>query len=122
WVTDNKPLFVLIKQWIDALPDAPITVHSEGLWSCHAISRAVKLRFALEDWFPVEGYFLSSQHSWLRCGTLIMDTYPVAASGGPLVIDQDFWRRLYQVDDRYVKESDKQLWWGQAQLLAGYPA
>ena len=87
-----------IREWLDHLPD-PEEKDERGrpeLWSCHGIARAVHARFSLgKQWAVCDGFFArhGNQHSWLarrrtkKEPTLVLDVYPVASIGGPLMVD-----------------------------------
>jgi len=82
------------------MPEVDLGKDDEGkkvIVSCHMITRA------LARFFPVryrDGYFGEfNQHSWLITKNgLIIDPYPVAVVGGPMLIDTRYmtpWRSLY---------------------------
>lgn len=87
-----------MKLWLDDLPNPPVDIREDQLWSCHAVSRAIKYKWCLQGWTVVDGHFHMSQHSWLEHTDAILDTYPVASLGGPVLVDLSFWRRLYKPD------------------------
>lgn len=99
------PLSVIasVREWVDGLPDKPFMTDEHALWSCHGICRAVIERFQFENWHVVDGYFMrvGQEHSWLRRndGKFILDVYPVAAFGGPLLVDAlshgSPWQKAY---------------------------
>lgn len=87
-----------IRQWLQSLPDAPFSVHEDGLWSCHAVARAVYQKWALGEkgWRVEDGHFRRHyQHSWIESEALVMDVYPVGSLVGPLVLDRGVWGALY---------------------------
>lgn len=96
-----------MKLWLDGLPDPPLDIREDGLWSCHVVSRAIKYKWCLQGWMVVDGHFLSSQHSWLEFTDVILDTYPVASLGGPLLVDKSFWGRLYRAEP--LRFGDKEI-------------
>jgi hypothetical protein len=85
-----------MKLWLDDLPDPSPDIREDRLWSCHVISRAIKYKWRLQGWTVVDGTFHTSQHSWLEYTDVILDTYPVASLGGPLLVDKSFWRSFYR--------------------------
>jgi hypothetical protein len=97
-----------MKLWLDDLPDPPLNLREDGLWSCHAISRAIKYKWSLQGWMVVDGWFHTSQHSWLEYTDVALDTYPVASLGGPLLVDLSFWRKLYRPDSMRFSAKDLQ--------------
>lgn len=79
-------LFHKIKRVIDLLPD--LETESEGgtLISCHTLARVIGKHFGLK--VETGKYHEIYEHSWLRTpGGRIIDVYPVATLGGPLLID-----------------------------------
>jgi hypothetical protein len=107
-----------LRAWMDALPDRPGKSGEDALWSCHAIVRAAKAAFCLDDWHVVDGWFgrQGNDHSWLahysERGHFILDLYPVASAGGPLLIDGGCygspWGKLFDEDkSRYVSRVAK---------------
>lgn len=110
----TKELLREIKTWLDWIPDATPNVHPAGLWSCHAITRAVKQNWSNvfnDDWKVIDGHFMTSQHCWLSNGGfsragLVVDPYPVASAGGPLLIDFGFWHRVYRGDPAFFNEKE----------------
>jgi hypothetical protein len=77
--------------WLGRVPDPPASVHPDRLWSCHAVCRAVKVQFKLDDWTVVDGFFARRgvQHAWLLRNdkAVVIDVYPVASMGGPILVD-----------------------------------
>lgn len=107
------PLLRELRAWMDALPDRAGASGEEILWSCHAVVRAAKTRFALDGWRVADGWFgrKGNDHSWLTHesprGQFVLDVYPIACAGGPLLIDVGAWGSpwgaLYREDaTRYV--------------------
>ena len=97
---EDLALFHKIEKIIQAMPEVDLGKDKEGkkiVVSCHMITRA------LARFFPVryrDGYFGEfNQHSWLITKNgLIIDPYPVAVVGGPILIDTRYmtpWRSLY---------------------------
>jgi hypothetical protein len=98
---EDLDLFDKIDKVIQEMPDIDLGENKKRektILSCHMIARA------LARLFPVEfkdGYFGGfNTHSWLitRNG-LIIDSYPVATIGGPILIDKRFitaWNSLYR--------------------------
>jgi|CXWL01.1.fsa_nt_gi hypothetical protein len=93
--------------WLENLPDNPGKKDDEALWSCHALTRAVREKWRLHEWSVKDGFFARKgcQHSWLFVGptekhpSLVLDVYPVASVGGPILVDTlslgSAWRDLY---------------------------
>lgn len=97
--------FETAKEFLALLPDptgtlAPATAHPHGddtryLWSCHGIARALATVLT-QPWEVIDGWFLrrGNEHGWLylevdndQRSQFILDVYPVAAVGGPLLLD-----------------------------------
>lgn len=98
-------LFQRIERAVQEMPDIDLGKDKEGmpiLVSCHMVARAIARIFpevACED-----GYFIKRgvRHSWLvikRNPELLIDPYPVALVGGPIMVDRGFfmvpWGSLY---------------------------
>jgi len=94
-------LFHKIEKVIQEMPEIDLGKNEKGekvVLSCHMITRA------LARFFPLtykDGYFGNfNQHSWLVTKEgLVIDPYPVAVVGGPILIDTRFmtgWSSLYQ--------------------------
>lgn len=89
---EDLTVFYRIERVVQLMPTLGFEV------SCHILSRA------LARFFPVEyqdGYFGKfCEHSWLVTKNgLIIDCYPVAVVGGPILIDQRYptpWLGLYK--------------------------
>lgn len=88
-------LFRRIEIVLQRMPE--IDLGEAGSISCHIICAA------LADLFPVShrsGYFGGlNEHSWLVMGSLIIDAYPVAVVGGPILVDARYitgWSNLYK--------------------------
>lgn len=115
----DKVILREIKEWLDQLPDLGPGV--EGLLSCHVVARLVKFKFRLTTWTVVDGHFGRSQHSWLVFDTTaVMDTYPVASMGGPLLVDISRlspWASLYIPDQKgeWFSAKDRARFDGQAE-------
>ncbi len=99
--TEELALFHKIDKILQEMPEIDLEKNKKGekvILSCHMITRA------LAKFLPVEykdGYFGNfNQHSWLVTKErLIIDPYPVAVVGGPILIDTRFitgWSSLYQ--------------------------
>lgn len=87
-LSDEVELFEKIRAVIVKLPDLELGCDESGqpiILSCHILARAVGKVFDLE---VVDGTFCGSYlHSWLIIGRKnIIDVYPVAMLGGPLLI------------------------------------
>lgn len=98
---EDLALFKNIEKIIEAMPEVDLGKDEKGekvLVSCHMICRA------LSRFFPVkykDGYFGDfNKHSWLVTQSgLIIDPYPVAVVGGPILIEMRYvtpWRKLYR--------------------------
>ena len=98
---EDLVLFHKIEKIVQELPDINLGIGEAGgkiLVSCHMLARA------LSSFYPVkcsDGCFGGThKHSWLvtRNG-LIIDVYPIAVVGGPILIDTRFmtpWTSLYK--------------------------
>ena len=89
---EHRYLVEGIHNWLSRLPDNPNADGADKLWSCHGICRAVRDSFKLgSEWIVVDGHFMRAgqEHAWLINAdrTLILDVLPVAALGGPLLVD-----------------------------------
>ena len=106
--------------WLKALPDQEIDCHGTGLWTCHGLARAVKKHFMLKEWRVCDGFFARAgcEHSWLirrqtlKEPVLVLDVYPIASIGGPLMMDVSSygsaWRGLYmEASEHYLQERVK---------------
>lgn len=95
-----------IRNWMSELPEPDS--HWEGkYWTCHGLCRAAKSVFELTDWLVCDGHFdqRGQEHTWLMLekpnAQLILDVYPIALYGGPLLIDAQEcspWREIYKLD------------------------
>jgi len=102
---ENIILFQKIKQAVEALPDIELGEDTQGrktLVSCHMIVRGLARVFPGVD--RHDGYFarFGQRHSWLTVRNdprLVIDAYPVALLGGPIMVHCGFittpWDRLY---------------------------
>ena len=84
-------VFEKIKNVISKLPDIDLGVDEKGrkiILSCHILARAVAKVFSLRC---VDGYFLPNFcHSWvLSPNGHLIDVYPVAVLGGPILMIED---------------------------------
>lgn len=85
---EEVALFRKIQRVIDLLPDIElVTEDGEKIeLSCHLLSRAIGKCFDLT--VETGKYHEIYEHSWLRTRSgRIIDVYPVATLGGPLLID-----------------------------------
>ncbi len=87
--SDEVDLFQKIKLAVNELPDIDLGLDDDGkeiILSCHILARAVAKVFGLK---PVDGHFYPNfQHTWLLTPHRhIIDVYPVAILGGPILID-----------------------------------
>ena len=84
-------VFEKIRSVVLRLPDLDLGVDEKGneiILSCHILARSVAKVFSLEY---VDGYFIPNfSHSWVlsHSGHLI-DVYPVAMLGGPILMVED---------------------------------
>ncbi len=86
---EELALFERVKAAVQEMPDIDLGVDERGrkvILSCHMLARAVSRVFGLEY---ADGYFCRSyQHSWnVTKDGHIIDVYPVATIGGPLLVD-----------------------------------
>lgn len=87
-IPEEIELFEKIRNAVINLPDIDLGVDKKGekiILSCHILGRAIAKIFGLKY---VDGYFYPSfQHTWLLTSQgNIIDVYPVAIFGGPLLI------------------------------------
>ena len=86
---EDVKLFEKIRQIVNDLPDIIFGKNEkeeELILSCHILARAIGKVFALKH---IDGYFYPHyQHTWLLTpqGNII-DVYPVAILGGPILMD-----------------------------------
>lgn len=109
--------------------------NGDHLWSCHALCIATQAIFRPEGFRVVHGLFGAKNHSWLlrekivgRHGvvttdSVILDVYPVASCGGPILVDingwSSPWRDLY-VEARYrYKDTEVRGWHDDASTIMG---
>ena len=112
----------LIKRFLEELPDAgPEQVSTrrhicavqsnepEYLWSCHGLTRAAA-GLTNGRWTVLDGFFMrkGSCHSWLYLNNsfdrqYILDVYPIAAIGGPILLDVSDSRTPWA--DAYIENS-----------------
>jgi len=102
---ENIILFQKIKQVVEALPDIKLGKDTQGRKarvSCHMIARGLARIFP--EVTRHDGYFvrLGQRHSWLTVRNdpgLIIDAYPVALLGGPIMVHCGLvttpWDHLY---------------------------
>ena len=90
YIPENEViLFEEISRRIHALPDLDLGKDEDGrlvILSCHMLARAVARVFRLNY---CDGYFYQTyRHSWVQTPTgHIIDVYPVAMLGGPVLYD-----------------------------------
>jgi hypothetical protein len=82
-------LFKQIRQVVQSLPDIDLgkdDVSEQVLLSCHILGRATAKVFGLKY---IDGYFYPNyQHTWLLTSSQnIIDVYPVAMFGGPVLFN-----------------------------------
>jgi len=93
-------LFERIREIIENLPDVDLGQKKDGeeiVLSCHMLARAIGRIFNLKvaDGHAIVGY----EHSWLVTSNKnIIDVYPVATIGGPIIIDGNtlYARQIYK--------------------------
>ena len=95
----------------ETAPAAPTRKHLDSddfkaLWTCHGITRGVR-PLLLNNWEVMDGWFLrqGTEHSWLYLNhdqkgrkKFIIDVYPYACMGGPILLDMSLgspWRDAY---------------------------
>ena len=98
-------LFQEIERVVKQMPEVDLGADEQGkkiLVSCHMVARALTHIFPGVKW--EDGYFVrrGQRHSWLRVEgdrTLIIDPYPIAVLGGPIMVYVGFlttpWDKLY---------------------------
>ncbi|MFC1756751.1 hypothetical protein ACFLZC_01150 [Patescibacteria group bacterium] len=89
---EDVVVFEKIRNAIWELPDIDLGVDEKGnkiILSCHILARAVAKVFSLKY---VDGYFLPNfSHSWvLSPNNHLIDVYPVAVLGGPILMVEDY--------------------------------
>ncbi len=85
---EDKELFEKISDVVNQLPEIDLGVDEYGRkieLSCHVLVRAIAKVFSLKY---EDGYYNPHfSHSWIRTdGGHIIDVYPVAVIGGPILI------------------------------------
>jgi len=101
---EEVELFEKIRKAVTVMPDIDLGKDEEGeeiILSCHILARAVARVFLLRF---VDGYFYPNyNHTWLvTAAENIIDVYPVAIFGGPILISGAFSslaRWLYKKDN-----------------------
>jgi len=101
---EELALFGKIKNLVQAMPDVDLgkdAKEKQILVSCHMVTRAIAKIFPeLEVLDGQFGAWAGYDHSWLKRGhRLIIDPYPWAAVGGPIMVCGDMispWYRLYR--------------------------
>lgn len=106
--SEEVALFEKIKDVVTRLPDIDLGENEDKepiILSCHILARAVAKIFNLK---VVDGYFAKYyDHSWLTGpGGHIIDTYPVATLGGPILMDN---QRFSPAKTLYQKTSAKRI-------------
>ena len=100
-----------IQAWLRDLPDRGIDADGEGLWHCHALTRATKLKWQLKRWRVTDGFFcrVGTNHSWLvrdadrEFPRLILDVYPVRGFRMPLLIEANEWGSPSPWNEMYIE-------------------
>ncbi len=85
-------IFEKIRRAVEVLPDLDFGEDEKNrpiVLSCHMLARAIGRVFSLK---VVDGFFTSNcEHSWLLTPEgHIIDVYPVAVLGGPILVDSGF--------------------------------
>jgi hypothetical protein len=88
---EDISVFEEIRKAILGLPDIDLGVDEKGekvILSCHILARAIAKVFSLKY---VDGYFIPNfSHSWvLSPNGHLIDIYPVAVLGGPILMVED---------------------------------
>lgn len=113
-IQEDVSLFREIERVIDAMDLPDIGLNSNGETreiSCHMIAEAVSRIYNIK---LIHGYFMTCyEHSWLYTkNNNIIDVYPIAMVGGPILIDGIIISRnspFYRVkNDLIDSESSKQ--------------
>lgn len=99
-------LFGKIRKAVERLPEINFGKSEKGeeiILSCHILARAVAKVFGLKF---VDGHLYPHyQHSWLLTSSgNIIDTYPVAVIGGPIIVDNGKWSRSSPARFHYKKK------------------
>ena len=90
FITDEEmALFEKVRLAVASMPDVDLGIDEKGepvILSCHVLARAVAKVFSLQY---VDGYFYRRyDHSWIETPSgNIIDIYPVAIIGGPIMMD-----------------------------------
>ncbi len=87
---EDQKLFANIQKVIWEMPEVNLGLDARNipvLVSCHMLARAIA-RF-----FPVtvhDGHFVYGpyRHSWVTTKTALIDVYPIAMIGGPILLDK----------------------------------
>lgn len=84
-------VFEKIKNIVLKLPDIDLGVNENGnkiVLSCHVLARAIAKVFSLKY---ADGFFVPNfSHSWvLSPNSHLIDVYPVAVLGGPILMVED---------------------------------
>jgi len=102
-------LFRKIEEAVSRLPEIDLGKDEDGeeiILSCHILTRAVSRVFSLKYRDGIWHQYYD--HSWLvtKHGHII-DVYPVAVIGGPIMVDRRVTDRLYRIKriGRGVKRS-----------------
>ncbi len=98
----HMKLFRAIRHAVENLPELRLRAKNgkQVVLSCHMLARALAAIFP-EDVILEDGWFLKPgmRHSWLRVlwdKGIIIDPYPVALLGGPIMVDAKYvWGPLY---------------------------
>lgn len=100
---EDQEIFFQMKEIFENMPEIDLGKNNKGQEvdvSCHMLARA----FA--QFFPVtvkDGFFFKKGnfHSWLETKQSIMDVYPIAMMGGPVLVDKkgyNPWSQQYLED------------------------
>ena len=106
---EELAIFNKVRDVVTRLPDVDLGIDIVDkkpiILSCHILARAIAKNFPLK---VNSGYFARSyEHSWLTTASgHIIDVYPVATLGGPILIDgsrRSPARLLYTPDNRFLR-------------------
>ncbi|MBI2023069.1 hypothetical protein HYT01_00705 [Candidatus Giovannonibacteria bacterium] len=119
---EEMKTYLQIKKIVEAMPGLHLGKDDDGkdiVLSCHILARAIARVFGLDF---VDGHFLTAyEHSWVTLPSgKIIDVYPVAAVGGPIMYDRHFLspaHRLYKKQlkrGRRVVKDAEETWFKEA--------
>ena len=108
----DQKMFSQIKKIISRMPEVDLKLDNSGqkrLVSCHTLARAIATFFPMK---VHDGYFFKSayHHSWLTTKSCLIDVYPIAVIGGPILIDSTCftpWSSQYVDQDIAINAQDE---------------